>query len=555
MTVLAQSLAHYRWAAACALLLAAPFLFVSMPAMVDFGGHEAIVGVLRHRGDPAFFPPDLYVSNWGHPNQLQYLLAWPLSYLVGTTRALATVVALAVAAVILGAARLGRHLGKPAWVGMLTAPAALGWTLHLGLLANTLGLGALLLMLPELDAFARAPRWRSVPAVVAGLALLYVAHEGAMTIAMVAIALLSLAHGGRIASYVPRAAPCLVLLAAAVLQLKLQHLTPINDVHAYPVPLWRRAGAIPQVLLGYYDFQGNPTMFAVIAGAVALNAVRWLIPRAGAGAPDPAPDPQGASPLRRFVVRSRFVALGLATLVAYFVLPGAFNGVLFFYHRFFAVAWCLLVVATAPPAGAPRDALAPWVCAAVPAVMVVLLARPMLDSDASYRRLDALLPLIERDSAVFSVELDRSTLRAINDRGFSTRYAQGHIVALRGGRALSDYTQSPISPALVNPAFAWQQTATDNYLEPRSFRPALVFALFRYVVLHATYPNVLDAAVAAVDGDARLLARDKDWAIMESTILETRTLDVPEPSPKGDPGEMLSVRMHAIETAAEAKRQ
>lgn len=519
-------------------MLAAPLVFVAMPPMADLPAHEAVVGVLRHWGDPAYFPADLYVHNWGHPNQLQYLLAWPLAYVVGTTKALELVVAAAVAAIILGAARLARHLGRPTWVGMLGAPAAVGWSLHLGLIANLLGLGALLWLLPGLDRFARAPRWRGAAAVLAGLVLLYFAHEAALTFAVLSVAMLSLAHGGNLASYAQRAAPCLVAAAAAYLQLKLQHLTLLNEAGLMPEPLAQRLHFAPWTTVGYYDFGRGPLVFGLVTLVAALNAARGLLPGTrGRSAPAP------RATVRQWLVRLRFVALGVAALAGFLFLPASYGGILFLFHRFLGLAWCLLVVTTAAPSAAPWESEARLACAAVPAAMLALLLPPLFASDASYRRLDTLLPSIDRGSAVFSVELDHGLLHVFNERGFSTRFAQGHVVARRGGRALADYTQSPISPALVRPEYAWDRIARDNFLDPAAFRPGVVFATFRYLLVHTSIPGVGGAVERALRKEARLVAQESDWLLFESSILRTRTLDVPEPDVSGDDEDTLAARL------------
>jgi len=70
------------------LMFALPTLLAGYPPMTDLPLHESIIGVLRHWGDPKYFPPDLYILNLGHPNQLFYFLALPFSYVVGTTHVL-----------------------------------------------------------------------------------------------------------------------------------------------------------------------------------------------------------------------------------------------------------------------------------------------------------------------------------------------------------------------------------------------------------------------------------------------------------------------------------
>jgi hypothetical protein len=175
--------------------------------------------------------------------------------------------------------------------------------------------------------------------------------------------------------------------------------------------------------------------------------------------------------------------------------------------------------------------------------MLALVLPPLLASGHAYGLLDAMLPEVDRGSGVFSADLDHGLLQAFNPRGFSTRNAQGHVVALRGGRALADYTQSPIAPARVNPAFAWDDVAAATFLEPADFRPKLIFSRFRYVFLHVTFGVVADAVHAALRSEARLVERAEGWLLFESTILETPTLDVREPPHDDDPGDTLQERL------------
>src|SRR5947208_608803 len=106
-----------RWRASpdvvVAIAFALPVLLVRSPPMVDFAGHEAVVGVLRHWGDPAFFTGSVYKLNLGHPNQLQYLIAWPLAFLLGPAKGLEASVAVGVASILVGAGRLAAHLRRP----------------------------------------------------------------------------------------------------------------------------------------------------------------------------------------------------------------------------------------------------------------------------------------------------------------------------------------------------------------------------------------------------------------------------------------------------------
>jgi hypothetical protein len=163
------------WAAG--LLLAIPILIAFYPPMTDLPFHEAAIAILRHFGDRSMFPPGLYRYNLGEPNQLFHMTGWALSYVVSTRWAAKLVVAAAVALVPVCAARFARHVGASPLAALVVAPIALGWLFSWGLVANVLGIAALLAVLPLLDDLAREPTPRRAVAAVGGAVLLYFAHE------------------------------------------------------------------------------------------------------------------------------------------------------------------------------------------------------------------------------------------------------------------------------------------------------------------------------------------------------------------------------------------
>jgi hypothetical protein len=168
--------------------------------------------------------------------------------------------------------------------------------------------------------------------------------------------------------------------------------------------------------------------------------------------------------------------------------------------------------------------------------MAALAFPAFLASDASYRELDSLLGSIEPGSAVASIELDPVRRGAVNHAGYSTRMAQGHIVAERGGRSLFDYTQSPISPALMLSRKRWDRMNVATFLDPVRIRPRAALSHFRYLVIHSTSPDVQMATARALAGAARIAAASSSWVIFESQEEVVRT-DAPEgsyPEPVGE---------------------
>jgi hypothetical protein len=70
-----------------------------------------------------------------------------------------------------------------------------------------------------------------------------------------------------------------------------------------------------------------------------------------------------------------------------------------------------------------------------------------------------------------------------------------------------------------------------------------MFERFRYVVLHSSYPAVFDRVQAALADEAHVVARDDDWLVLESRILRTTKLDVPEPTVDADLADTLARRL------------
>ena len=113
-------------------------------ADVQRRSHEAVVGLLRHWGDPRYVPANVYELNLGHGNQLFYFLILALAYVLPIGTATKLVVAVTVFCLPVAAGRLADHLGVTRWSAAVVAPIGLGWLFFWGLLGNLIGLAALL---------------------------------------------------------------------------------------------------------------------------------------------------------------------------------------------------------------------------------------------------------------------------------------------------------------------------------------------------------------------------------------------------------------------------
>ncbi len=179
--------------------------------------HESVIALLRHRSDSAFAPAGLYnASNFGHPNQLFYLVGWLVSYLLPTDWTCKILVAATVMAIAVCAGRLATYLQASRFTALAVAPVALGWTFSWGLVTNLTGLAALLFALPSFDRAAEAPTARNAARAMGCMILLYLAHEAMMVAACIGVVIFALAHPIRIGATLlfDAGAPAAVRVAA-----------------------------------------------------------------------------------------------------------------------------------------------------------------------------------------------------------------------------------------------------------------------------------------------------------------------------------------------------
>jgi hypothetical protein len=258
------------------IVFALPTLLSSYPPMTDLPLHECVVAVLRHWGDAKYFPPDLYLLNFGHPNQLFYFLALPFAYPFGTTWAMKIVVAGTQLGFFLAAAHFAKYMGTPRWTALLVGPLGLGWMYYWGLIANLVGLALFLAVLPTLDAFVLRPTVRAGLASFAGLLLLYFAHETAMLSACFMMGLFALGHGVITRGFLARLGPPLGAAAVGISHfIWAQKMRPPANA-AIPIllhPWLHKWEIIPGVLFAGYELLIRSLMFAIALLAIALFAI------------------------------------------------------------------------------------------------------------------------------------------------------------------------------------------------------------------------------------------------------------------------------------------
>lgn len=524
-----------------ALVFVAPVLLVHYPPMTDLPLHEVPISVVRHWGDTAMWPPGLYHRNFGHPNQLFHLVTIGLAWVMPLRLACKVAVALAVASVPLGAGRLARHLSAHPATVLLVAPLAMGWMFYWGLVANIVGLGILLAVLPDLDGHASAPTLRRGAHVTLALFLLYMAHEAMLITACGALlALLVVAPppagaaapplGERGKRLLLQLGPIALLALGAILQLKLQDSLRAGDAKNDAVRfnhLYVKVLAAPGVVFGGHDELVRDGLFLVAAGAMVAFVVGRSPPDARRS---PAPSPRTLVAFRDLAHAYRFELLGLGLVGVYLAAPATLNGATLLHYRFLPAAYGLLAIASAARlrpdhAGARVGRL----LAAVPAVGALGLALPIFaDAHRVHTDLETLMGHVAPGSAVL-----QATAGTAPRRLFSVWTASARIVATRGGRALADFTMSSVAPAVRDPAMRWEAIGARLEHDPYAVAPAYDLTHFRYLLVHAYQPAVALLYARAVAADTTLVAEQGEWLLFESkySVVSPATPEAPFPSP------------------------
>ncbi len=504
--------------------LAAPTLLARFPPMTDLPLHDAVIGMMRHLHDPAFFPPDLYRLNLGHPNQLFHLTAWALSYPFGVDGGCKAVIALAQVGILVAGARLARYLGRSTWAALLLAPLALGWSYFWGLVANLVGFALILFALPTLDRAVQHPSARGFLKSSLWMLVLYLAHESVMVVACSAVLVFTLGQPFERRRTALRLAPIGVALVVFVTHLIVQTRMIGAQRGGASTLTFRgfgaRLDAIPVTLTGSLDAVSRTALFSLAMLCVlALALERWR--HRGE------PAPRRFTP---FVHRYRFELTALANSIAYFVMPFGIAGGTMFNHRFYHPAYALVVLSLGPSWERRRlSLLAKAIAAALPAAILLIDWPQFVEADHLARDLDRLIPEIAMDSSLVFVEADPSG----GTRIFVGSTTGARTLAQRGGRLLFSMTASIIAPIQVNPALAWKEAEARVAVNTLRLRPEHDLKMFRYILVHSRDPNVAILVRAAMGDDARFIDLSGEWSLFESSLplIDVGAPELPLPSP------------------------
>jgi hypothetical protein len=523
------------------LALACPVLLAYYPPMTDLPFHEGAIGVLRHFDDAARFPPGLYVRNLGEPNQLFHMLGWALSYVVSTRWAVKLVVAAAVVAIPVSAARLARHIGSSPLAALIVAPMALGWLFTWGLVANLLGLAALLATLPGLDRLGSAPTMRRAAHALGATVLLYFAHMAMMFVYSGASLGLALLHRPSWRGSALRLSPLLAGVVITLGQARLQRrfLTPAQ----VELPrLWHsvlhKIERVPYIVLPAADTW--VTIGMLVLCVAAIGGFLWLRgrERRAAGPSGVFEGTSNVPPSRLARVQAwglahRWDLFAAAGFVAYLLFPMTLRGATLVYQRWFPPAFAVLAVAAAPRDVWIKAARIPRLAAfALPLATLMVSWPSFADSDRQYRMHEALLSTIEPGSAIAILELGPGD----PTRTFSMGPSGGRALATRGGRLAYSFTDSAISPVCIARKYQWQEALLRIGFDSWGFRPDHDLKMFRYVLARTNDGHIAEAVAFALLGKAKLLGTSGEWLLFESrqptVSLLSRPVPMEDPPPE-----------------------
>ncbi|HEX8794295.1 MAG TPA: hypothetical protein VF765_25300 [Polyangiaceae bacterium] len=520
------------------MLLALPVVVAYYPPMTDLPFHEAAIGLLRHWGDPTMEPPGLYFLNLGEPNQLFHVLGWALSWVVSTRWAVKILVAATVASLPVAAARFARHVGASPVSALLVAPMALGWLFSWGLIANLVGLSALLCVLPVVDRLAETPGPRLALHALGAAVLLYFAHLAMLFVfAGIALGLALLRPWSRRSPWTLTAVAAPAAMTIAQLRWQAHLMTPATGAVGR---LWQPLPAKLVGLAGMVVPASETPVRLVMCGLCVLALALFYGLRAE--------ERRGRAPfatLRARLLAYRWEIVAVTGIAAYLAFPVSLGTATFVAQRWFPPAFAVAVVV-----GAPRDVwvrrarVARFAALALPLATLFTVLPSFTDSDRQHRYLDSLVAYIEPGSAV--AELDLGPGDPL--RNYSLGPAYGRVMAERGGRLVYAFTDSPVSPVMIRPEVQWNESLWRIGYNTWRFRPAHDFKLFRYAIVRTQDARLAWEATLATSAEAEPVAEAGEWLLLRSKLPVVPVVS-PEPPMETPPPESIDERVLALRSA------
>jgi hypothetical protein len=171
------------------------------------------------------------------------------------------------------------------------------------------------------------------------------------------------------------------------------------------------------------------------------------------------------------------------------------------------------------------------------------------DSHRVYADLEPLLDRIEIGSSVLTLNLGPYYG---GRRLWNPVVVEGHVIAVRGGRTMDDYTLSPTSPVAQRADRQWSEAVYRMQLHPYAMRPDWDLTRFRYLLVTTGTPGLAAAVSIALQDDARLIAENGSWYLYESK-LPVVPIDAPNAPLPPHPGASLIKRLETVSEALRAQ--
>jgi hypothetical protein len=339
------------------------------------------------------------------------------------------------------------------------------------------------------------------------MVLLYLAHEAMLVVACATITFAALLLPWRPKDLAARGLPAAFGLAIAAAQLVYQkHLQTVvqTSVGTIYYGLGYKLKTIPGVLFGGFEDVIRSLMFVFALVPIALFAIERGRGRS-----------RTPGPWRQRLYEWRFGIVTLVLFACYLALPFSVNGATLVHHRFLPPAFALLAVCAGAPKDTPHARLLPRACAALVPIGSLLIAWPTFaDSTRTFDDLESLVTKVDKGGAVAVAELGP----LVGHRLFQPATFEGHVVAVRGGRCLFDFTQAPITPAILDRRYVWEDTLLRLRAKSNEFRPKHDFKRFRYLFVHTTEPTWGTATTMVMDKEATFLGQRGEWYLFESKL-------------------------------------
>lgn len=517
------------WAAGAAFALLT--LIPRYLPMTDLPLHEGAVGLLRHFGDESYMPRDLYVRNFGHPNQLFHVTALLLSYVFSTSKAVQIVVAAAQIGIFTGGARFADYLGRSRWSVLLLTPLALGFTYYWGLVANLIGYALFLYLLPVLDRGSVEPTLKRVGQQVAALVLLFFAHESIFICSAGILGLFALLEPlsrKTLLRFVPVVFGGVAVFAHQIWQAQFitRGQAPIPTTY---LTFGRKLELLPNALFGSHDAIMRLVLLLLCLLAMGLfGAARWREDRAASREESTA---GRLARIQALLCRHRFEVAGLVHLVAYMTVPFTWHGATMIHERFLGPAWALLVLTLVPRGDVPR--IGRLVAIVIPVADLLVSWPQFQDAHVVYSDLDKIIEHIPKNATVTQASADRSPYHT---RVYSAATAPARVVADRGGRIGLALVFSPISPIQIRRPYLWDEyNFRIAYNGSMTMKPPHDLRHWEWVVGHSRDPEIRRLLVDVLRPEADLVTEKGEWLLFHSKLPLGSMLDPGDVSPDDMP--------------------